>query len=754
MRAVQVGVLSFVGGKLFLDDLPGVSSRGGSGEIGRADEHERPWLDGTLDSQARRDHGAEARSDEMRGLDPQPPHEFSDISREPGQRQAPTGIAASSMCSEVGGYDVEGAAQGIEDGKPTLAGSEVLVEEDNRRARPSSTVVQAYVAEITERHLPLLADRARPEPASRTTILTAERSGGGIGVRDVSALRTILRRIDRRGYKAYEELRGFFRLGDIILAIDHVQGDPYAPPSRVRVIVERSRLVFPPLTNRIRRVALEDFLARRARRAIDRLGRRRTGTGRSGIIQVDAGGQEVLERTACRISDDRVELRLSVGLPAAGRTVLGDVAEDLLTAALPEIARYALWLDRTALQEAERFIAVVEDAEALREQLPRAGLVAFIGRGAILPRRSGVSQEPLTDGVVPFEPPPSLEVELATPHSGRLRGMGIPEGVTLIVGGGFHGKSTLLEALARGVYNHIPGDGRERVVTRADAVVIRAEDGRRVVGVDLSPFIRDLPLGRSTTCFTSEDASGSTSQASNILEALEAGARVLLMDEDTCATNFMIRDHLMRELVPAEAEPIVPFIDRVRQLHREAGVSTILVMGGAGDYLHVADTVIWMHAYHPRDVTARAHELARQHGNGVFAPPNPWPGVVQRVPIPESIDPRRRERTRIKAHGTEEVTFGYESIDLRHVEQLVDPSQVRAIGLALAYAVEHDIIDGKRALSAILDLVDEVVDREGLDILSPYRGHPGDLARPRRYELAAALNRLRSLEVRQVRLAP
>jgi predicted ABC-class ATPase len=299
--------------------------------------------------------------------------------------------------------------------------------------------------------------------------------------------------------------------------------------------------------------------------------------------------------------------------------------------------------------------------------------------------------------------------------------MGIPEGVTLIVGGGFHGKSTLLDALSRGVYNHIPGDGRERVVTRADAVVIRAEDGRRVVGVDLSPFIRDLPLGRSTTCFTSEDASGSTSQASNILEALEAGARVLLMDEDTCATNFMIRDHLMRELVPAEAEPIVPFIDRVRQLHREAGVE---------------------------------HVGARQHGNGVFAPPNPWPGVVQRVPIPESIDPRRRERTRIKAHGTEEVTFGYESIDLRHVEQLVDPSQVRAIGLALAYAVEHDIIDGKRALSAILDLVDEVVDREGLDILSPYRGHPGDLARPRRYELAAALNRLRSLEVRQVRLAP
>uniref|UniRef100_A0A7C1X506 ATPase n=1 Tax=Thermomicrobium roseum TaxID=500 RepID=A0A7C1X506_THERO len=571
-------------------------------------------------------------------------------------------------------------------------------------------------------------------------------------MRDIGALRSILRRIDRRGYKAYEEIRGLYRAGDVLIAVDHVQGDPYAPPSRVRLIVERQRLPLPAVSSRVRRIALEDFLARRARRAIEQLGRRRAGSGRSGLITIDAGGQEVLERTACRIAHDRVELRLSVGLPAAGRTILGDVAEQLLADLLPELARMTLWLDRAALAEAERFLAVVEDAEAIREQLPQHGLVAFVGRGAILPRRSGVSQEPLLEEVVPFEPPASLEVELLTPHSGPVRGMGIPEGVTLIVGGGFHGKSTLLEALARGVYNHIPGDGRERVVTRSDAVVIRAEDGRRVVGVDLSAFIRDLPLGRSTTCFTSDDASGSTSQAANILEALEVGARVLLMDEDTCATNFMIRDHLMRELVPADAEPIVPFIDRVRQLHREAGVSTVLVMGGAGDYLHVADTVIWMRSYRPVDVTLRARELAQRHGDGHFEAPTPWPGVVPRIPLPESIDPRRRERTRVRAYGTEEVAFGYESIDLRHVEQLVDPSQTRAIGLALVYALEQGFIDGYRTLAEVLDLLEAVIDREGLDVLSPFRGHPGDFARPRRYELAAALNRLRTLEVRQVRV--
>ena len=306
-------------------------------------------------------------------------------------------------------------------------------------------------------------------------------------MRDIGVLRSTLRRIDRRGYKAYEEIRGLYRAADVVLAIDHVQGDPYAPPSRVRLIVERQRLTLPDVSSRVRRIALEDFLARRAQQIIDRLGRRRAGTGRSGLIAIDAGGQEVLERTACRITDERVELRLSVGLPAAGRTILGDRAEEILADLLPEIARTTLYLDRVALAEAEQFIAVVEDAEALRAQLPEQRLVAFVGRGAILPRRSGVSQEPLREGAIPFEAPPSLEVELATPHSGRVRGMGIPEGVTLIVGGGFHGKSTLLEALAR-----TPAGGD------LDLVILRGGQGHRL---RVAPARRapqaDVPPARS-----------------------------------------------------------------------------------------------------------------------------------------------------------------------------------------------------------------------------------------------------------------
>ena len=574
-------------------------------------------------------------------------------------------------------------------------------------------------------------------------------------MRDIATLRVILQRIDRRGYKAYEEIRGLYRADWITLAIDHVQGDPFASPSRVRLIVPRSRLQLPACTNRIRRVALENVLARRARQIAAEHAPRRMGTGKSGLVFIDAGGQEVLERTACRIFDDHIELRLSVGLPAAGRTILGKAAEQLLVDFLPHLAKDTFLLSPVEYQEAEQFTALIEDAESLREQLREHRLVAFVADGAILPRRSGVSQEPLLGpAVVRFQSPPDLQLELATPNSGRVRGMGIPEGVTVIVGGGFHGKSTLLEALARGVYNHIPGDGRERVVTRSDAVKIRAEDGRRIVGMDLSAFIRSLPLGQSTQFFTTENASGSTSQAANILEALEAGSRLLLMDEDTCATNFMIRDELMRELVPDDAEPIVPFIDRVRQLYREVGVSTIIVMGGAGDYLRVADTVIWMHAYRPEHVTERAHQIASSRHHVTFVPPDPWPGVTERVPLPESIDPRRRDRTRVRSHGTEEVTFGFETIDLRQVEQIVDPSQTRAIGDALVLALQRGIIDGKRSMAEILDVLERVLDEEGLDALSPFRGHPGDYARPRRYELAAALNRLRTLQVKQRRSKP
>ncbi|GAB6876345.1 ABC-ATPase domain-containing protein [Thermaerobacter litoralis] len=562
-------------------------------------------------------------------------------------------------------------------------------------------------------------------------------------------LRQILARIDGRPYPAYKDIAGTYDFGAFTLAIDHVQGDPFAAPSRLRIIIPPSRMPLPDwaATTPLRRTATADWLLRRFHRATGTAAARR-GSGKSGLITVDRPGQEILPRTACVVLPQRVEVRFFAGLPAAGRRILGRQAVEMLCQDVPRLVETALLLKPIDHRDLERHVAVAEDQAALRQALAERGLVAFVGDGAILPRESGVSDRPLRGPrVIPFEAPPTLAVELETPHRGKVRGLGIPQGVTLIVGGGYHGKSTLLRALARGVYDHIPGDGRELVVTDPTAVKIRAEDGRRIEQVDISPFIRNLPFDADTRRFSTDEASGSTSQAANIMEALELGARVLLIDEDTSATNFMIRDRRMQALVSKDREPITPFIDRVRALYRDRGVSSILVVGGAGDYLDVADTVIRMDAYRAQDATAEAREVATRFPTGRIAEdPGPFPPVPARVPLPASLDPRRGAKVKIRAHGTDEITFGFEEIDLSAVEQLVDPSQTRAVGAMIRYMTGRHI-DGRRSLREALEALYAELDEHGLDRISPFPTPAGDLALPRLFEVGAAINRLRSLRV-------
>ncbi len=562
-------------------------------------------------------------------------------------------------------------------------------------------------------------------------------------------LHALLQRLDGRGYKAYKELRGEYAFPDFTLFIDHVQGDPFAAPSRVRVWVRGEVAGFPPdlYATPSRRVGLEHYLAEVFAQVARQVARRR-GTGHSGEIRLSAPGQQMLPRTAIRVDQRGVEARFTVGLPAAGRRILGREAVALLTQDLPTVVRRALLYPHLDPKAARRYAETNEDADFLRAWLPQKGLVAFVADGSLLPRRSGVDDRPWLQGL-PFRSPPDLQVTVHLPNAGAITGMGLPQGVTLIVGGGFHGKSTLLDALALGVYNHKPGDGRERVVTDPTAVKIRAEDGRAVTGVDISPFINNLPLGRDTTRFTTENASGSTSQAANIMEALEVGARLLLIDEDTAATNFMIRDRRMQALVSKEREPITPFIDRVRQLYAEHGVSTVLVLGGSGDYLDVADTVIAMVAYQPQEVTAQAREVARRFPTGRQIEAQGPVTVTPRIPLPQGVDPAKGRRSvAVKPHGVRAVQLGRETIDLSAVAQLVHPDQTRALGLALAYAVEQGYLDGRRTLRQALEAVLADVTRQGLEVLSPTRYPVGDLAAFRLAELAAALNRLRSLRVR------
>ncbi len=563
----------------------------------------------------------------------------------------------------------------------------------------------------------------------------------------------ILEKIDGRGYKAYKEIKGSYRLDDFSLFIDHVQGDPFASPSKLRVRIPQSSAGFDPFlfSNKSRKTALQDYICRQFNSSIQKYSKGIRGTGKSGLIHIDSGRQEILERTSMEVNEGFVEARFYAGLPARGRRVQGKQCISMVSEEIPEIAFSSMLFSSLDQQDLIRFINTSEDQDYLRGQLAGRKLAAFIANGSILPRRSGVSDLPLSrHEAVEFISPPGLEVSLDTLHSGTIKGMGIPEGITIIIGGGFHGKSTLLSAIERGIYNHIPQDGRDYSVSIDSCVKIRAEEGRSVQKVNISPFISNLPLKKDTHKFSTSNASGSTSQAANIIEALECRSGLLLLDEDTSATNFLIRDSVMQKIVPREKEPITPFIDQVKNIYDELGTSSILVMGGSGDYFDVADTVIMMDSYRPVLVTGEAKDAigavrdkrVRESGRSLGI-------ITERCPLPQSIDPYRGRKVRVKSRGLDHIQFGSLDIDLSAVEQVVDPSQLNTISDMILYALKMDYINGDNTIMEILDLVFEDISTKSLCILSGYGGHPGSYAFARKFEAAAAINRLRSLKVKQ-----
>ena len=417
----------------------------------------------------------------------------------------------------------------------------------------------------------------------------------------------MLRAVDHKSYPAYKDLRGTYSFGSFTLGIDHVQGDPFASPSRLSVQIDGAKAAFPPAYYKEKhcRIALQDYLNRLFFQEIEKYTFKAKGSGKSGLIAVSRCGQEVLERSAVTIrpSDGQLLVRFSVGFPANGRTINASQLERILFEFLPACVTAVLFYRRLPTAKVQSVIHLAEDQQFIRTQLEPLGLCAFVANGSVLPRQSGVSDRPMKDGI-PFVSPKSMEVTLNLPHRGPLSGMGIRKGITLIVGGGYHGKSTLLEALELGVYNHIAGDGREYVITDDSALKIRAEDGRSIKKTDISMFINNLPNKKDTHAFYSEDASGSTSQAANVIEGMESGAKVFLIDEDTCATNFMIRDELMQRVVCRDEEPITPFIERARFLYEKCGISSVLVAGSSGAYFYIADTILQMDRYVPKDITA------------------------------------------------------------------------------------------------------------------------------------------------------
>ena len=563
-------------------------------------------------------------------------------------------------------------------------------------------------------------------------------------------LQNLLHSVHRKSYPAYKSLKGSYQFDNYILSIDHVQGDPFASPSHISVRISHKTAGFPReyYSDHVTRITLSDYLTRQFEKQVSHYTFRAKGSGKSGLISVSHCGQEILERTACEITEKGITARFFIGFPANGRTINATELEKILFDFLPVCVQKAFLYRNINHKELEQTIFLAEDQTYIRSQLAKRNLVAFVADGSILPRESGISSRPMKVSI-PFTSPESLRVTMDLPHKGKISGMGIPEGITLIVGGGYHGKSTLLNALELGVYNHISGDGREYVITDDTALKLRSEDGRFIKDVDISLFINDLPNKKDTRCFSTEDASGSTSQAAGIVEGMEAGSRVLLLDEDTSATNFMVRDTFMQEVISREKEPITPFLERAEDLYKKAGISTILVAGSSGAFFHIADTIIQMDSYHPVDISEKVRALCGKYPlNPVKAPEFNFPEshriMQKQTPAVRSHgrNADRPEQLKIKVHGKDGFLIGKQDVDLRYIEQLIDTEQTAALGLLLKYTIEK-LTDGTRTIDDIVKYLADQLKHKGLSFLSEGSYIPCGYAMPRIQEIYSCFNRYR-----------
>lgn len=591
-------------------------------------------------------------------------------------------------------------------------------------------------------------------------------------------LRTLLRSVDHKSYPAYKSLGGSWQFPLYTLVIDHVQGDPFASPSSLHAEIPLARAGFPEeyFKKDCMRIALQDFLTRQLAKQFENYNFKAKGSGKSGLLSISRCGQEVLERSACQITADKLIVRFHVGFPAFGRTINAGELEKILFEFLPRCMEGSLYFQKLDKQKVQQTVFLAEDQEEIRRLLRQKKLVAFLANGSVLPRKSGISELPMKD-CVPFTSPESMQQTLVLPHRGSITGMAIPQGITLIVGGGYHGKSTLLEAIQSGIYNHIAGDGREYVITDDTAVKLRAEDGRCVRNVDISLFINDLPNGKDTTAFSTEDASGSTSQAAAVVESIEAGARLFLIDEDTSATNFMVRDDFMQQVISRKKEPITPFIERVGELYKKTGISTIMVAGSSGAFFYIADHILQMDCYHTCDITDSVKALCAQRPapattalhfpemlcinsmNSASSKDARSPQIRFARVLPEyrrTDHPHRGgrgnmghgnpsagkyEHMKVKSSGLESFSLDKETVNVRYLEQLTDNEQVTALAYLLRFGLEQ-VSGGRKTVQESVQLIMDTLREKGWQAFcSSYI--PCGLATPRVQELFACINRFR-----------
>jgi hypothetical protein len=443
---------------------------------------------------------------------------------------------------------------------------------------------------------------------------------------------------------------------------------------------------------------------------------------------------------------------LQVKLPGDGRKIQAELAAEILTMVLPDLVSAGLYYskaDEGFLQEHYRVLA---ERKEILSQLDARGLCAFVPDGAVLPRASGLSEMPL-EGAVPFVAPEEMAVTLNV--CGRdIRGMGIPKGITVITGGAFHGKSTLLQALTRSVYPHIPGDGREGIVIDESALRVGVEDGRSVRGTDLSHFVRDLPGGVSTKDFNTLSASGSTSEAANLLEAMEAGSRTFLIDEDSSAVNFLIRDVRVRKLLGDDREPLIPLTDRIREISAQ-GYSFILVAGACGDYLDLADNIVIMANY--KAECAKFTPMSSWKTEGLIGSTEsaevqqPRPFVAYMQPLQKSVRPTSsvERQVKVKLAGDTLLQIGFLVSDTSRLNTLVDRQQRFGAGFVLLNLLQNaasnaESGDYSNAGDSVAETIQKLYEKiQNVGFRNLPQGMSREMSLPRVVDIACVAFRLR-----------
>lgn len=569
----------------------------------------------------------------------------------------------------------------------------------------------------------------------------------------MKALYQKIRSLQGKNYGLYKSLADrTWDFGDFVLEFLHVQGDPYAPASRVMIKSSLQMLGFPSEWGGAyeRRLALSDFLYRRLSALV-----REKYPDRDAAVVFDTAGPEMLVRNALWVDNGELRACLQVRLPGDGRKIQAEAAAEILTMVLPDLVSAALYNsgeskpDGVEPELVEHYRVLAERKEIL-SQLEARNLCAFVPDGAVLPRASGLSELPM-EGAVPFTAPAEMAVTLVA-NGREIRGMGIPKGITVISGGAFHGKSTLLQALTKAVYPHIPGDGREGIVISESAVRVGVEDGRSVRGTDLSQFVRDLPGGISTKNFTTACASGSTSEAANLMEAMEAGSDVFLIDEDSSAVNFLIRDVRVRKLLGDDREPLIPLTDRIREIKNR---SFILVAGACGDFLDLADNIIVMASYKAECVRVNGFvEVAAKIVPNLpaFVEPQCRDFAEYVKPLLPSLRPASavERQVKVKISGDTLLQIGFLVSDTSKAGALVDKQQRFGAGFMLLNlcqnaASNNDSANGEsQKFATIMERINALCEKiKNVGFRNLPQGLSREMSLPRAIDIACVLYRLR-----------